>query len=571
MINHSQTTFIVKQGKYDNQTFASINFGKWGEPLNNDIRFVEKWRDVHHLTNTKQYLLLCNSGCVFTDILSFFDEIRKHPNVHGFGHIDTKYNLKLNDQALLIERSYLPNTFGIDQDIAVLDYEVSDKHIHHDYTPIFVKKKSDTVKTMKNELGLDIIAEYLKRNKYFVNFTNNARNFKQFYYKGDERFFDEYLDMNQKTLWIFNNEKFNAKDSEKVLTHASGINWIFQLLQSRLKNLTLCDINSTQLKFATQLFETWNGENYGDFVLKFILKNKPSSIHLNFGEIQSDNDSFQNYDKHDEIVSDINAEFDRLKEKYGLASNFVTDWTSRKNKMVYFKEGDLLQEARKFNKKEIVLSNILNYKHNFITNSIDNFENLLSPPTKVFIKRVKSGRNPYPHPPCKKFDVNVPVAEIHKEIDSIKQFIVPHRADGSIGWGSFCIHGQSYDRTREESAYPDVLPYAWTKEAIEHMPKTIDFIKSLPITDLKRVRVMSLSPKGFIDIHRDRTTSKLGEMNIAITQPNNCNFYLENHGIIDFVPGSAYIMNLVNYHSVVNYSNEHRYHIIVHGKWQINH
>jgi hypothetical protein len=567
----SDVTFVICHGDYDNQTYASLNFDKWGEPLQNDIRYVKDWSDIHLLSNLKDFIFLCKSGCVLNDITLFFQEIKKHPNKHGFGHIIMKEKLQLHNQALLIHKDFLPKTFGYDCDIELPDYKTADKNIHDDYTPIFVSKNSENTSVQKNLFGLDIIAEYLKKEKYFVNFTNEMRGHKSFYYKGDEKFFDEYLEMNQKTLWIFNNEIFGAKDTEKVLTHASGVNWLFQLLQNKVKSLTLCDINQTQLKFARELFENWDGNNYGKFVLNFILKNKPSSIHLNFDEKQSDINSFHEYKNDQNIITDINNEFDRLIKKYGLAENFVGKWSARKEKEVHFNNENLLKEAHKFNKTEIVLSNILDYKHNFITNAVDKFENLLSPSTKAFIKKVGPGNNPYPHPPCKKFEVDVPVAEIHKEIESIRKYLVPHRADGSIGWSSFCIHGQSYDRTREETAYPDILPYHWTKEALENMPNTIHFLKSLPMTDFKRVRVMCLAPKGFIDLHRDREISKLGETNIAITQPNNCNFYLENHGIIDFKPGSAYVMNLVNYHAVVNYSNEYRYHMIIHGKWQINH
>ena len=76
---------------------------------------------------------------------------------------------------------------------------------------------------------------------------------------------------------------------------------------------------------------------------------------------------------------------------------------------------------------------------------------------------------------------------------------------------------------------------------------------------------MCLAPKGFINIHRDQTESRLGAINIAITHPEECKFYLEHHGELVFKPGVAYRMNLVNYHAVINYSNTARYHIIVHG------
>jgi hypothetical protein len=157
------------------------------------------------------------------------------------------------------------------------------------------------------------------------------------------------------------------------------------------------------------------------------------------------------------------------------------------------------------------------------------------------------------------------VNNIHHEIQKIKKFLVPHRENSGKGWSSFCIHGKSYDATREHEFYNDDRPYKWTQEAIEYMPKTIKFLKTLGYRSFKRVRVMCLSPKGFINIHRDRDDSKLGPVNIAITHPTGCKFYLEHHGELKFSPGVAYRLNLVNYHAVINDSHVYRYHIIIHG------
>ena len=97
------------------------------------------------------------------------------------------------------------------------------------------------------------------------------------------------------------------------------------------------------------------------------------------------------------------------------------------------------------------------------------------------------------------------------------------------------------------------------------MPNTITFLKSLGFKRFERVRVMCLNSKGFINAHKDQTDSELGPINIAINHPNECKFYLENHGELKFKSGDAYQLNLVNYHAVINNSNIPRYHIIIHG------
>ena len=76
---------------------------------------------------------------------------------------------------------------------------------------------------------------------------------------------------------------------------------------------------------------------------------------------------------------------------------------------------------------------------------------------------------------------------------------------------------------------------------------------------------MCLLPKSFINLHKDKNHSQLGAVNVAINNPKDCKFYLQNHGGLEFNPGDAYKLDLVNYHTVVNNSNVPRYHIIIHG------
>ena len=78
--------------------------------------------------------------------------------------------------------------------------------------------------------------------------------------------------------------------------------------------------------------------------------------------------------------------------------------------------------------------------------------------------------------------------------------------------------------------------------------------------------VMLPTKKSFINLHKDQNHSELGAVNVAINNPKDCKFYLQNHGVLEFNPGTAYELNLVNYHTVVNNSNVPRYHIIIHGK-----
>jgi len=167
--------------------------------------------------------------------------------------------------------------------------------------------------------------------------------------------------------------------------------------------------------------------------------------------------------------------------------------------------------------------------------------------------------------PWLELDIDIPYQLIEKEINAVNGLIVPHRTqyNANSGWGSFCIHGKSFDTTQH--SLNDPRPFIWTPEAEEHMPITVNFFKNVwPCSDYDRLRVMLLEPGASIEVHKDRDISLLNEVNIAITQPNNCNFYMEHHGIIPFTVGKAFILDISNRHCVINDSDENRYHIIIH-------
>jgi hypothetical protein len=53
-------------------------------------------------------------------------------------------------------------------------------------------------------------------------------------------------------------------------------------------------------------------------------------------------------------------------------------------------------------------------------------------------------------------------------------------------------------------------------------------------------------------------------VNIAVIHPKDCFMVLENYGVVPFVEGEAYIINIRHFHSVINLSTESRIHVIGH-------
>lgn len=362
--------------------------------------------------------------------------------------------------------------------------------------------------------------------------------------------FKDYFDMVENTLWIFNNEKLKIKDD--VCMTGGGVNWMFQKGKVRIY-----DISKMQVKFIQSLLKDWDGKNYGQRVYDFIKENTLMHFHTNLGEkVESSKRLFINQKV---FVDTINQNFEMLQKKY------APDWKWDPSKVQVFNE-DIVKEIPNEYLGKMNLSNVFFFKYYFAKLYTEDTYKLLAPSTKAFItQHSRQTVNKNNNPACVKLNLDVPVKQIYNEIQNIKKYLVTHRSDSGIGWKSFCIHGQKYSRTKEDSYYKDFLGHKWTPEAIEHMPSTIEWLKSLGYKNFQRVRVMCLNPKSFINLHRDQTESKLGPVNVAINNPSDCKFYLQNHGVLDFAPGTAYQLDLVNYHTVVNNSNIPRYHIIIHG------
>jgi hypothetical protein len=366
--------------------------------------------------------------------------------------------------------------------------------------------------------------------------------------------FNEYYKMIENTLWIFNNEMIKLKTD--VHMTGGGVHWMFQK-----GNVNIFDISKVQVAFIKLLLQEWNGENYGEFVYNFITKNKIIHFHVNLNETQNSNKEL--ISNKNEFIEKINANFEMLKNKYD------PDWKWNSEKNVKVQNGNLITQLPNVHLGKALISNIFNFKYYFAKCYISDAYAMQSPSTRSFIRQNAYRNINTDNPACRKVELNVPVQDIYNEIQNIKKYLQIHRSESGIGWRAFCIHGQSYKRTKEDSYYPDFLGHDWTPEALENMPVTIKWLKSLGYKSFDRVRIMYLLGKSFINVHQDQKHSKLGilhyHVNVAITNPKDCKFYLQNHGVVDFKPGTAYELDLVNYHTVVNNSNVPRFHLIIHG------
>jgi len=165
--------------------------------------------------------------------------------------------------------------------------------------------------------------------------------------------------------------------------------------------------------------------------------------------------------------------------------------------------------------------------------------------------------------------------EFLDELTILDDYFVFHRSKdkfksyGHEGWQSVTIHGIEYDKTEDFSQYgfksQDDAGYTWTS-VCKLIPKLTEFIKSLPFKNYGRIRIMKLSPNGYIMPHTDGTGRIFGPFNFALTNPNDCEFVFENYGTVPFKPGRGFILDLGIKHAVWNNSDKNRYHLIIHGE-----
>jgi hypothetical protein len=182
------------------------------------------------------------------------------------------------------------------------------------------------------------------------------------------------------------------------------------------------------------------------------------------------------------------------------------------------------------------------------------------------------------------FKQNIPYIELDLEFDIIEwqqesanayPYLVEHRESQPHKlWRSCTIHGIDVDKTQVWQKYCNTEPeYTWTKLA-NLTPKIKQFWQSMPFEKLARVRFMEVGSHGYVYPHNDTPPGMPNEfdlldhivpINIAIDHPEDCFMTLKEHGIVPWHNGDIKIVNITNDHSVINFSNKSRMHMIGHG------
>ena len=176
-------------------------------------------------------------------------------------------------------------------------------------------------------------------------------------------------------------------------------------------------------------------------------------------------------------------------------------------------------------------------------------------------------------------DINFNLENWKNELQYAEPYYVPHRESKSNGWVSCCLHGIDTDKTGHWVAYVDKETedlYQWTKIS-EKTPNIKNFWKNtFPSQTYNRIRFMKVKSQGYIGKHNDSPGQGWipGEtsahdpiihgcpINIALVHPDNCYMVLEGFGIVPFKEGKIFLVNIRHNHSVINFSDQDRIHMI---------
>ena len=268
---------IVKRGPNLNQTLSGIQFDKFGSSTQQEIYICDNWIDGFQWAKEKQYTqaLFVNSGTVITDWKEFQKLVNDYPHSGLIAHLiwHPGQHLYINDQCWFMNiQNFEPEDFSPTHVRHPLPLR-SEKNLHDDYTPLWAKPSADQIiEYPVTNFGQGLVARQLMNNCSLVNWNNTARDLKFFLYNKplDLNKFQDYKRIAENQLWVFNNEPITVVKQPRLVSPASGLSWILNLVDPATKHIQLVDISRTQIKFAQELWNNWSGDNYGEFVWNFI-------------------------------------------------------------------------------------------------------------------------------------------------------------------------------------------------------------------------------------------------------------------------------------------------------------
>jgi hypothetical protein len=367
---------------------ASVLYDEFGKKRKIPIFTCTTWQEAFEYAHINEYqrVLFLDSGTVILDWKKWQSQIEQYPHNGFIAHI--KYHSTdtvpdIDDQAFFLDLQYFPKSIAEYQPESVCSILASNKHIHHDYTPLWIKPGPEQIKSTPKNFLQKLVYYHLNENKKtIVNWHQKLRDNKIYLYNNNNPYyqslwvdyFNQYKNIAEGQLWIFNNEKLpNQSVTGKILTPGSGLFWMLCAIDQNCTKITICDISKNQVNFCSKLWEDWNGRDYGGFVVDFMSEHNVKHFQLDDPALGKEERVKMLSKKY--LKTYVNAKFEELLETYNV-DNFVGKWTGAKFKPVDFYNQSILdQDLTKYD--AIWCSNILDYKWTLLNHNkecVDQFD-----------------------------------------------------------------------------------------------------------------------------------------------------------------------------------------------------
>ena len=361
-------TVIILNGPKKYLTLGTVQFGKHGQRMQQHIIFCDTWQQGFAQARDQgfSHALFVKSGTVFTDWVEWVKLLGTYPHQGLIAHIIWHPGTRayLDDQCWFMDLT----KFDVDDfDATTICQSApfrSEKNLHDDYTPLWIRPTEQIDKFDSDNFGQGIIARQLNNKKSIVNWNNSARDIKHFEYNTGEwrTWLQDYINLAETQLWVFNNEPITVQPVQHLITPGSGLYWMLHKCHSDVQKIDIVDISHTQVAFCQQLQSSWDGHNYGQFVWDYIKHN--NLIHYEMDQANLTPLERLHFRKQQHFVEYTNAVFDRLAQQAGIA-DFAQQWNNSKCQ-VNISHGNLAEYSAP-DSARVWMSNILDYKYTLLT------------------------------------------------------------------------------------------------------------------------------------------------------------------------------------------------------------
>jgi hypothetical protein len=372
-------TFVILDGPYKNLTLASIKFKKFGERTNYPIIECQTWAEGFVAAQDYQYAIFLSSGTVFTDLEEFLKILFSYPHQGLIGHITDPLSVTdayfLHPQAFLLELDKFTATDFELGNIDMCSATRSEQNIHSNYTPLWLKPGTGQQHYNGKRFGERLIARHINSGHIVVNWNNKLRACKQ-HLRSQEQVDEflamqqDYFDVAENQLWVFNNEPFDlVTRSGHLVTPASGLYWILHLVATEVHTIDLVDISVPQLSLAQELKKNWNGTNYGKFIHEFMKQHNIK--HYNLDRTDMTKLEYVQLMKPSVFIDTVNNIFDQQCGAHQIV-NFPELWQRAKTKTVNFTQADMIDFLKtNTGPFDLWMSNITDYKYTMLKHTMD--------------------------------------------------------------------------------------------------------------------------------------------------------------------------------------------------------